>query len=82
MLTGLSCEEDVLVLVDGDDGALFGELVDGAGLRHGDFDAGLQHRRGEHEDEQQHQHDVDQRRDVDVGERGLGACRGVVEGHG
>ena len=39
----------------------------------GDLDAGLQHRRGEHEDEQQHEHDVDQRSDVDLGQRGLGA---------
>ena len=29
---GLVLQEDVLVLVDGDDGALFGELVDGAGV--------------------------------------------------
>ena len=70
---GLVLQEDVLVLVDGDDHALFGELVDGAGLGDGDFDAGLQHGRGEHEDEQKHEHDVDERRDVDVGERGLGA---------
>ena len=50
-------------------------------LRNGDFDAGLQDRRGEHEDEQQHEDDVDQRRDVDVGERGL--CAAVCgEGHG
>ena len=51
----------------------------------GDGDAGLQHRRGEHEDEQQHQHHVDQRRDVDVGQRGLGADLAAAaggEGHG
>ncbi len=55
-------------------------LVDGAGLRDGDVDAGLQDGRGEHEDEQQHEDDVDQRRDVDLGERGLGASFGG-EGH-
>ena len=70
---GLVLQEDVLVLVDGDDVRCFGELIDGAGVRDGDFDAGLQHRRGEHEDEQQHEDDVDQRRDVDLGQRGLGA---------
>ena len=75
---GLVLQEDVLVLVDGDDHAFFGELVDRARLGDGDLDAGLQHRRGEHEDEQQHQHHVDQRRDVDLGERGLGASA-VVE---
>ena len=43
-------------------------------LRDGDFDAGLKHGRGEHEDEQQHEDDVDQRRDVDLGQCGLGAA--------
>ncbi len=68
---GLVLQEDVLLVVDGDDHALFGELIDGARLGNGDFDAGLKHRRGEHEDEQKHEHDVDQRSDVDLGERGL-----------
>jgi hypothetical protein len=70
---GLVLQEDVLLLVDGDDHALFGELIDGAGLGDRDFDAGLKHRCGEHEDEQKHKDDVDQRSDVDLGERGLGA---------
>ena len=72
-LTGLSCRKTFWSLVDGDDHALFGELIDGARLGDGDFDAGLQHRRGEHEDEQQHEHHIDQRCDVDLGECGLGA---------
>ena len=38
---GLVLQEDVLVLVDGDDHALVGELFDGACLRGGHFDAGL-----------------------------------------
>ena len=43
-----------------------------------DFDAGLQHRRGHHKNNQQHQHHVHQRRDVDVGERNL--CPSVRSG--
>ena len=79
---GLVLEEDVLVLVDGDDEVRCSvSCVDRAGVRDGDLNAGLQHRRGEHEDEQQHQHHVDQRRDVDVGQRGLGSAVGG-EGHG
>ena len=38
-----------------------------ARLRQLDVDALLQHRRDEHHDDQQHEHDVDERRDVDVG---------------
>ena len=70
---GLVLEEDVLLLVDGDDHALFGELIDGAGFGDGDFDAGLEDGRGEHEDEQKDEDDVDQRSDVDLGQCGLGA---------
>ena len=69
---GADLEEDVLVLVDGDDGALFGELGDGFGVRDSDVDAGLEDGRGEHEDEQKDEDDVDERGDVDLGERGLG----------
>ena len=36
-------------------------------LRQPDVDALLQHRRDEHHDDEQHQHDVDERRHVDVG---------------
>src|SRR5665213_1348665 len=39
---GLVLKEDVLLLVDGDDHALFGELIDGVGFGDGDFDAGLE----------------------------------------
>ncbi len=68
---GLVLQEDILFAVDGDDHALFGELIDGARLWNGYFDAGLKHRRGEHEDEQKHENDVDQRRDVDLGKSSL-----------
>ena len=77
----LVLQEDVLLAVDGDDHALFGELIDGAGLGDGHLDAGLKHGRGEHEDEQKHENHVDERRDVDLGERGLGVSFGG-EGHG
>ncbi len=81
----LVLQEDVLVFIDGDDHALFGQLIDGAGLGDRHFDAGLKDGRGEHEDEQQHQHDVDEGRDVDLGECGLGAGLSTTaggEGHG
>ena len=74
-------EEDVLVLVDGDDHALFGELIDGTGFGDGDFDAGLKDGGGKHEDEEQDENDVDERGDVDLGEGGLGASF-CGEGHG
>ena len=52
-------------------------LVDGVvGLRQLDADALLQHRRDEHHDDEQHQHDVDERRHVDVGfDSALGAAK-------
>ncbi len=58
---GLVLQEDVLVAIDGDDHAFVGDLVDGAGLGNGHIDAGLQHRCSEHEDEQEHKDDVDER---------------------
>jgi hypothetical protein len=70
---GFVLQEDVLGFIDGDDGVFFGELVDGAGLGDGNFDARLKDWCGEHEDEEEDEDDVDQRGDVDVGEGGLGA---------
>jgi hypothetical protein len=70
-VNGLVLEEDVLVFVDGDDEVDFAELVDLAGVGDGYLDAALQDGRGDHEDEEKHQHDVDERRDVDVGHGGL-----------
>ncbi len=69
---GLVLQEDVLLAVDGDDHPFFGELIDGARLGDGHFNARLKHRRCEHEDEQKHEHHIDQRCDVDLGECGLG----------
>ncbi len=45
----------------------------GVGLRQIDRHAGGHQRRGDHEDDQQHQHHVDQRRDVDLRQRPVAA---------
>src|SRR6266478_6028070 len=53
------------------DQALLGDFLDG--VRFGDvqLDAGLQDGRGDHEDDEENQYDVDERHHVDLGERGL-----------
>src|SRR5690606_21820223 len=72
------------VLVDGQVYG-FGLLVDllGAGLRQIDAYGMRQQRRGDDEDYQQHQHDVDQRHHVDLGHRMPAAALAVeaAEGH-
>src|ERR1700674_2579802 len=78
---GVVPQEHALLLVDADDQAFFGDLLHGARLGNADLNPRLQHRRGHHEDDQKHQNDVDQRRDVDVGERSLGASVRSREGH-
>ena len=70
---GIVAQEHALILVDGDDRTLFGDLLHSAGLRNIDLDARLQHRRRHHKDNEQHQHHIDQRSDVDIGEGGLRA---------
>src|SRR5207253_7888761 len=52
----------------------------GGHLRQVDRHALLEDRRGHHEDDEQHQHHVDERRDVDLRDR-LGGGRALVEGH-
>src|ERR1017187_9863170 len=74
-------EKNSLRFVDADYQSLFGDLFDGAGVGHVDFDSGLQYRRGHHENNEQYQHDIHQGCDVDVGERGLGASVSGGEGH-
>src|SRR6185369_2290423 len=64
-------EEDALFFIDGNHQSLFGDLLHSLGLRNGDFYARLQHRRSDHEDDEQHQHDVHERSDIDVRQRGL-----------
>src|SRR5262249_37552742 len=58
---GAVAEVDELFLVDADDNLLFGDFADGLRFRNVEFDAGLQDRRGDHEDDQQHEDDVDER---------------------
>ena len=64
---------DVELLVPGhvDDGLLLRvRLVDDViGRRQRDVHALLQQRRDEHHDDEEHQHDVDERGDVDLGDR-------------
>src|SRR5271166_2590211 len=78
---GIVAQKYLLLAVDGDHQTLFGDLFHRLGVGHGHFDAGLQHGRSHHEDDEQYQYDVHQRCDVDVGEGGLGATLGVGECH-
>src|SRR5881394_1732817 len=61
---------DLAIRVDGDDESLFG--LDRAHLRtrQAHIDAALHDRSGDHEDDQQHERDVHQRRDIDIGVEG------------
>src|SRR5229473_8232847 len=78
---GIVAEKNFLRFVDADHEAFFGDLFDGARVGDVDFDSGLQYRRGDHENNKQHEDDIHQRRDVDVGKGGLGASVGGGEGH-
>jgi hypothetical protein len=64
-------EIDELVLVDGDDEAGFVDLFYGLRLGDVDFDAGLENRGGDHENNEQDENNVDERDHVDLGERAL-----------
>src|ERR1019366_10304722 len=70
-----------LRFVNTDYQALFGDLFDGAGVGHVDFDPGLQHRGGHHENDEQHQDNIHEGRDVDIGERRLRASVSRGESH-
>src|SRR5216684_6092608 len=70
-----------LLFVNADHQPLFGDLFHGSCFGNADFDSGLQHRRGDHENDQQHQHHIYQRSDVDVGKRELRASVGSRESH-
>src|ERR1700688_2744134 len=74
-------QEDALILVDGDHNALFTDLLDSLGFGHVDFNSRLQDRGGHHEDDEKHEHNVDQRRDIDVSQSGLRAPVRRGEGH-
>ena len=70
-VNGTVAEIDALVLVDGDDEALLVDFFNGGGFGDVDFDAGLEDRRGDHENDEQHENNVDERDHVDLGERAL-----------
>jgi len=74
-VNGTVAEIDALVLVDGDDEALLIDFFYGRGLGDVDFDAGLQDRGGDHENDEQHENNVNERDHVDLGERALRVFR-------
>ena len=69
---GVVAEIDELVFVHGDDQALLSDFFYGVGFGDVDFDAGLQDRGGDHEDDEEDEDDVDERNHVDFGEGRLG----------
>src|ERR1039457_4169884 len=70
---GIVAKENFLRFVNTDYQALWGDLFDGSGLGHVDFDPGLQHRGGHHENDEQHQDNIHEGRDVDIAQRRLRA---------
>jgi hypothetical protein len=80
-VNGIVAQINTLLLVDADNQALFRDLFYAASLWDVDLDAGLQHRRCHHEDDEQNENHVDQRGDVDVGKRRLRASIGCGERH-
>src|SRR5271157_2745574 len=78
---GVIAEEDALILINSDDRAFFCDLLDGAGLGNGHFDARLKNGSGHHKDDQEYQDNVNERSDVDVRESSLGAAVGRSKGH-
>ena len=73
----------VEILADRDDDRrLRVERLDLLGLWKIDLHAGGQHRRGYHEDDEQHQHRIDERRHVDLGEWSMKAVSGFGGHHG
>ena len=62
---GIVAEIDELVFVDGDDEVLLSDFLDGVSFGDVDFDAGLQDRSGDHEDDQEDEDHVDERDHVD-----------------
>src|SRR5215472_16788414 len=72
---------NLLTLGDGDDQTLLGNGLHGSGFGNSHFDAGLQDRSGQHEDDEQHQDHVDKRCDIDFRHGGFGATGLVGERH-
>src|ERR1700688_1968389 len=80
-INSVVAQENSLIFVDRDYDPLFRDFFDGAGLGNADLYAGLQNGSGHHKDDEQNQHHVDQRRDVDIGKCGLRAAVRGSEGH-
>src|SRR5580658_1715546 len=74
-------QKNSLRFIDANYQPLFGNLFDRARVGNVDFDSRLQHGRGDHENDEQHEDDIDQRSDVDVGKRALRASVRGGEGH-
>src|SRR5438552_19155540 len=74
-------KKNALLFIDADHDTFFGDFLYGARLGNTDFNARLKHRRSHHENDEQNQNYVDQGRDVDIGERGLGASVGSRKGN-
>src|SRR5438093_5955992 len=78
---GIVAQKYALLLIDADHHPLFRDLLDSPRLGHTDFNAGLQHRRRDHKDDEQHENNVHEWRDVDIGEGSLRASVGSRKGH-
>src|SRR5215472_8796422 len=74
-------EINFLTLGDGDDQPLFGNGFHCSGFGNSHFDAGLQDRSRQHEDDEQHQDHVDKWRDIDLRHGGFGATGLAGERH-
>jgi len=71
---------DELVFVNGDNNLLFDDGLDGFRLGDVDLNAGLEDGSGDHKDDEENQHHINERHHVDVGEGGLGGFGKL--GHG
>src|SRR4029453_17216352 len=74
-------EKDALLLVNGNDEPFLRNFLNAARARDIELDAGLQNRCRHHKDNQQHQYDVNERRDINVRDRCLSAPIGGREFH-
>src|SRR5215467_4173769 len=74
-------EIDLLRFVDADDQALFSNFLHRARVGHVDFDARLKDRSRDHEDNEEYQNNVNQRRDVNVRQSRLRASVGGGKRH-
>jgi hypothetical protein len=70
-IDGIVAEVDELALINRDDDMLLNVFLHGMSFGEIDFNAGLQDGRGDHEDDEENQDDIDEGHHVDVGERRL-----------